>query len=137
MNKEEIEKAKEKLKKFCDYENNLVLMDNILYEYQDAIETLLQYIDQLEFQLQAKEKVHEYDVNMIDEVKGKSVKLYNKIDKLNKIIDEMAKEINKTTSEKYKIKHICEKGKCKNEECYEDDWTECIKQYFEEKVEGR
>ena len=48
LSKKEIEKAKERLKKFCDYEDNLVLMDNVLYEYQESIETLLQYIDQLE-----------------------------------------------------------------------------------------
>ena len=45
LNKEEIEKAKEKLKKFCDYEDNLVLMDNVLYEYQEAIETVLQTLN--------------------------------------------------------------------------------------------
>ena len=31
LSKEEKAKAKEKLKKFCDYENNLVLTDNILF----------------------------------------------------------------------------------------------------------
>ncbi|MGN1298120.1 MAG: hypothetical protein ACI4VH_06900 [Clostridia bacterium] len=58
------------------------------------------------------------------------------LEKKDKIIDKMAEEINKTTSEKYKIKHICEKGKCIYEECHEDDWNECIKQYFERKVEN-
>ena len=54
----------------------------------------------------------------------------------DKMIEEMSKEINKTTSEKYKIKHICEKGKCRNEECHEDDWNECIKEYFRNEVEN-
>ncbi len=48
LNKREIKKAKEKLNKFCKYEDNLFLQDEVLYEYQDAIEILLQYIDQLE-----------------------------------------------------------------------------------------
>ena len=58
------------------------------------------------------------------------------LEKKDKQIDEMAKEINKITSEKYKIKHICEKGKCVYEECHEDDCNDCIKQYFERKVEN-
>lgn len=56
--------------------------------------------------------------------------------KKDKIINEMTKEINKIASEKYKIKHICEAGKCEYEECHEDNWNECIRRYFEKKVEG-
>ena len=192
MNKEEIEKAKEWLnwmkKKdlFTPYISNIIQYINQLEEIKgmkEAIElagmdikSLLNFkyenkrlknkIDQLEFQIQAKEKENKYDVNMIDEVKGEAVKLYKKIrqleqenkqlkisyklmeneamkdglkerQKLNKIIDEMAKAYMKVTSEKYRIKHICEKGKCQNEECHEDDWTECIKQYFEKKAEEK
>ena len=91
MNKEEIEKAKERIQKSL---NDILFKTLYSQEENDEDEkTLLQYIEQLEFQLQTKEKVHEYDVNMIDEVKGESVKLYNKIDKLNKMIDEMAEQL--------------------------------------------
>ena len=48
LSKEEIEEAKEELNKFCEYDDNLFLQDEILYEYQDAIEILLLYIEQLE-----------------------------------------------------------------------------------------
>ena len=57
--------------------------------------------------------------------------------KQNKIIDEMAKAYMKVTSEKYRIKNICEKGKCQNEECHEDDWTKCIKNILKRKVEKK
>ena len=91
MNKKEIEKAKERIQKSL---NDILFKTLYSQEENDEDEkTLLQYIEQLEFQLQTKEKVHEYDVNMIDEVKGESVKLYNKIDKLNKMIDEMAEQL--------------------------------------------
>ncbi len=53
ISKEEIEKAKKHLKKFCEYDDNLFLQDEILYEYQDDIETLLQYLDQLELENKA------------------------------------------------------------------------------------
>ena len=57
MSKEEIEKAKEQLNKFCNYDDNLFLQDEILYEYQDSIETLLQYINQLEQENSKKDKI--------------------------------------------------------------------------------
>ena len=38
----ELEEAIEYLKKFCEYDDNLFLQDEKLYEYQDAIETVLQ-----------------------------------------------------------------------------------------------
>ena len=86
FSKEEIEKAKKKLE-LMEYKYTLTNNDD------KAIEILLQYIDRLEFQIQGKEKEHAYDLNMIDEVKGEAVKLYNKIDKLKKIIDEMSKQL--------------------------------------------
>lgn len=36
-----IEDAIKKLKKFCDYEDSVVLIDNALIEIQDAIEIVL------------------------------------------------------------------------------------------------
>ena len=116
LNEEEIEKAKGWLSAL-----------DIKSEFEAILkETLLQYIDQLELEVRATEKVHEYDIKMIDEVKGEAVKLYKKIDKQNKIIDEMAMEI-KETNDWYNdycgSKTQCA-GECEN----------CIKQYFEKKV---
>lgn len=50
------------------------------------------------------------------------------------IIDLMAEFIKNNMSEKKLIKEICLKGKCNNEECHEDDWKECTKQYFKQKA---
>ena len=41
----ELEEAIEDLKKFCEYDDNLFLQDEKLYEYQDAIETVLQTLN--------------------------------------------------------------------------------------------
>ena len=102
LNKEEIEKAKGWLSAL-----------DISSEFEaSSKEIILQYIVQLENQIKAQEMEHKYDVNIIDEVKGESVKLYKEIRQLEQ-----------------------ENRKCKNEECHEDDWTECIKQYFEKKGE--
>ena len=45
-------------------------------------EKIFEYIEQLENEIQALKQVHEYDVKMIDEVKGNAVKLYKEIDEL-------------------------------------------------------
>lgn len=68
-----------------------------------AIENLLQYIKQLEnkakeleFQDNANKTVHDYDVNMIDKVKGENVEQYKKIMELeNKV-----KELEEVTQER-------------------------------------
>ncbi len=91
-------------------------MDNVLYEYQDAIETLLQYIDYLEFQIQSLEQVHNYDIKMIDEAKGEAVKQW-------KIIDEMAEM-------------ICRLDVVNNYKLFNKDIKK-VKQYFEKKVEEK
>ncbi len=41
----ELEKSKEILNKFCEYENSVVLVDSALEKYQKAIETVLQALD--------------------------------------------------------------------------------------------
>ena len=61
---------------------------------------------------------------------------YNEeLQKKDKQIDLMAKFIENNMSEKKIINEICIKSKCNNEECHEDDLKDCIKQYFERKVE--
>ena len=131
ISKEEIEKAKETSNSYIRAIDTFGTIDykciNNLYT---PIKTFLQYIDQLELEVRATEKVHEYDVKMIDEVKGEAVKLYKKIDKLNKIIDEMAKYI--ATDEKEFSTKICDdmSAKCETD----TDCKLCIKQYFEKKV---
>lgn len=40
-----LEEAKNGLKRFCEYENSIVLTDKVLYEVQEMIETVLQELD--------------------------------------------------------------------------------------------
>ena len=115
MSKEEIEKAKGWLS---------ALDVNSEFEASSK-EILLQYIEVLENKIHAKERVHEYDMDMIDEVKGRAVKLY-------KTIDEMAAYINGTDIDE----DICKK--IKNPPCKKDieaDCINCIAQYFIKEVE--
>ncbi len=140
LSKEEIEKAKKHLKKFCEYDDNLFLQDEILYEYQDDIETLLQYIDQLEQEnKQYKEFITEAngkdikDITATEYMKIKQEgyiqgrieeqdKLIKCINKQNKIIDEMVNLLGSLKlSKDIQGYEIMEK----------EDW----KQYFEKKVE--
>lgn len=65
------------------------VINELLEKYKEDPESL--YVDQcralldyFEYIVQCKEKEHEYDVKMIDEVKGKAVELYKEIDKLKK-----------------------------------------------------
>ena len=125
MSEKEIEKAKEELKELYRLLNPKPSIST------NAIKTILQYIEELENKIEAKEMEHEYDIKMIDEVKGEAVKLYKEIDKLNKIIDEMADIINNCDIDysdicKYRIVQRCEKAP---EGC-----KECVKKYFEKKV---
>ena len=125
MNKEEIEKAKEIAQNYIK-DTPILPYDCLMNIERKSAETLLQYIEQLEFQIQAKEKEHKYDVNMIDEVKGEAVKLYKEIDKQNIIIDEMAKQ----------LAGIAIWNNEKEEPLILIDKEE-VKQYFEKKVEEK
>ena len=77
ISKEEIEKAKETMKHWVEYEKQNKDKINKADELIEIQETLLQYINQLE----------------------------QENSKLNKMIDEMAKAYMKDTSEKYRIKN--------------------------------
>lgn len=122
LNKEKIEKAKEITQNYIK-DTPILPYDCLMNIERKSAETLLQYIEQLENKVQAQEMEHKYDVNMIDEVKGEAVKLYKKINKLNKIIDEMAKQLSELTIlDIKKAKYITLGDK------------EEVKQYFEKKV---
>lgn len=84
----EIEKAKE----------NLSFMnegDYITKEMSDSARVLEEYIKQLEFNVEAAEKEHKYDMDMIDKAKGEVVRLHKERDKLKEEL-----EIRKMKSEK-------------------------------------
>lgn len=83
MNKEEIEELK-----------RLLFQDRLT---QNGKRKLVQYLEQLEFNVKANEKKHEYDVEMIDNVKGEAVKLYKEINRLNAILDKVTDLIKNET----------------------------------------
>lgn len=104
--------------------------------YYNAIEILLKLIEKQNKEIEHLKNLNEHQSKDMTKAVNYTFELNKEIEIKDKMIEEMAKEINKTTSEKYKIKHICEKGKCRNEECHEDDWNECIKEYFRNEVKN-
>ncbi len=110
LSKEEIKKAKKKLE-LMEYKYTLTDNDD------KAIETLLQYIDQLEQENNKLNKIN-------DEMVGSFYKLYQKIPGTMHKFFENGKP--------------CEYGYDKEtNECKEINCKPCIKQYFEKKVEEK
>ncbi len=127
MSKEEIEKIKEGLRKmlFNTMEaNECGLSNNDFKEDIEILKGAIQYMEQLEFKVEAREMEHNYAVNMIDEIKGEAVKLYKEIRKQNEIIDKIAEQLAGLTI--WNIE--------KDEPLILGDKVE-VKQYFEKKVE--
>ena len=127
MSKEEIEKIKEGLRKmlFNTMEaNDCGLSNNDFKEDIEILKGAIQYMEQLEFKVEAREMEHNYAVNMIDEIKGEAVKLYKEIRKQNEIIDKIAEQLAGLTI--WNIE--------KDEPLILGDKVE-VKQYFEKKVE--
>ena len=151
LSKEEIEKANRICKRRI---NELKLNYAITNEDLKAIETLLQYIDQLEQEnKQYKEFITEAngkdikDITATEYMKIKQEgyiqgrieeqdKLIKCINKLNKMIDEMAEQLvckDITDKDCFIPREYSDIDDCvKKSSC-----TECIKQYFEKKVEGK
>lgn len=83
----------------------------------ESLKIALNIIQKQEFEISALNQVHNYDVKMIDEVKGEAVKLYKELEKKDKIIDLMLGRI-----DPFRLP-------------IEEKTTESAKQYFEKKVE--
>ena len=105
MNKEEIEKAKEKLNKYADKVNrNKRILEGSEIQTSEAINTLLQYIDQLEEIKGMKEAIElaGMDIKSLLNFKYENKKLKNKIDQLEQenktlkqcLIDNNTKDVN-------------------------------------------
>ena len=112
LNKEEIEKAKENVK------NSYVMatkhcLDDENKQLKESIETLLQYIDQLELEKDTLRFIQWCDTDRINQLEQEN-------NKQNKIIDEMAKV-------------ICMLDTFDNYDTWNNDISE-VKQYFEKKV---
>ena len=135
LNKEEIEKAKEELNNYIIIINKTKdteyewhgYYNNELHELKRDIETLLQYIDQLEKENKALKKGQTSLMFSRKKWKGRYYKLRKMFNKQSKIIDEMANFILDADYEKNKNSNKDYYIRCKEE----------VKQYFEKKVEGK
>ena len=73
----ELEESIKTLQKFCEYDDNLFLQDEKLYEYQDAIETVLQALKQtqknyelaIKQNITYKQNIHDLKYNSIPKKK--------------------------------------------------------------------
>ena len=125
LSKEEIEKAKKECIIFIrsirtdlrdeESEDNFILAD--------ALETLLQYIQELE----ESNKNLDHENNRLEKIEFER-------DIANKVIDEMAKEINAKVLTKEQWCPLLSK----ENGCYEDNTClKCLKRYFEKKVKEK
>ena len=98
-------------------------------ELNIAIETVLSMLKQQELEISLLKQTHDYDVEMIDEVKGKAVELYNRIQEKEKLINALVDYIAKEDIDELVCKHI----KCvDNEE--ETNCSEGVKKVLERKI---
>ena len=134
LSKEEIEKAKKKVKLLSIGDFVTWFTTDRIVEMGIAIKTLLQYIQELE--VSNKE---------LDKENNRLEKIELERDKANKMIDEMANSFFKlyqkipgTMHKFFENGKPCEYGYDKeNNECKEINCKSCIKQYFEKKVEEK
>ena len=107
---------------------SVLIYKNTIPKLSQAIDTVLSLIKEQQIYIK---KYNDTTEEMNRDIR----KLISEIQKKDKQIDLMAKFIENNMSEKKIINEICIKSKCNNEECHEDDLKDCIKQYFERKVE--
>ena len=142
MSKEEIEKAKKKLNKPKKYDLIEIIrifkrngIENYCVADNKTIQILLQYISQLEQENKALKKGQTSLMSSRKKWKDRYYKEKGKFNKLNKINNEMAKEINKAYFDEEDFWLWFEKDII-NETSNLPERIIKIKQYFEEKVEG-
>lgn len=95
-----------------------LLHRNYQFATEQAIETVLNLIEKQKAEIEKKdleivslEKTHNYDVKMIDEVKGEAVKLYKEIEILKrdfKIVDHECSRLEQEDIKKDKIINLME-----------------------------
>ena len=97
--------------------------------YISDLKNILSVLKQQELEISSLKQTHNYDVEMIDEVKGKAVELYNRIKEQEKLINTLVDYIAKEDIDELVCKHI----RCvDNEE--ETNCRECVKKFFESKM---
>lgn len=83
----ELEKSKEILNKFCEYEDSVVLIDNALIEIQEAIEAVLQALENSI----PKEKV-ETEIKELDNMKVEGEAFTTAVNFAKKTLQELLEE---------------------------------------------
>ena len=114
---------------------------NMLKERDKKIEKLRNnnkdLLRKLRNRVKEVKKLQRKDYKSIVTKQGKTLEeRAEQLKKKDKIIDLMAEFIKDNTLNNILIENVCLKLKCNNEECHEDDWNKCIKQYFERKVDN-
>lgn len=90
MSEEEIKDIKELIERkifLAEVSGGLTYSDNKFIDLWNYTIDLKEENSQLKRENEALKQTHEYDVNMIDEVKGESVKLYQRIEKAIEYIE--------------------------------------------------
>lgn len=133
MTKEQaIERLKSKIdndKEYLEQCNPFSELVNEVRLDNKSIETVLSMLKQQELEISLLKQTHNYDVKMIDEVKGKAVELYNRIKEKEKLINALVDYITEEDIDELVCKHI----RCvDNEE--ESNCRECVKKFFESKI---
>ena len=135
MSKEEIEKAKQ------DIKNSYVMstkhcLDNENKQLKQSIETLLQYINQLEQENVALKKGQNSLMASRKKWRYRYYKEKRKSNQQSKIIDEMGEylAIIRDCPNEDKGSNLDCENRCSNDDSL---YVECWKQYFEKKVEGK
>ena len=141
MTKEQ-EEAIKTMKHWIDYEKNNRDKINKADELINMQETVLSMLKEISADSAEKDKIIAGKSAEIEKLKRdfkivdqECSRLERKEAKQDKIIDLMAEFIENNTLKDVLIENVCLTLKCKNEECHEDNWKDCIKQYFERRVE--
>lgn len=69
-----------------EYQKSIYILENLIEKQQNKIKQQADLLRQQNFIIECDEKTHDYDVKIIDEVKGRAVKYYD-------VIEDMAKEL--------------------------------------------
>ena len=139
ISKEEIEKARSNLLRGNDIESACLIMEEIIWNglvitggrvniEKIAMRQILNFVQEY------KDKGYIDIIREKVQTKEKNKELEQKNNKQNKIIDEMAKEINaKVLTKEQWCPLLSKEGGCHaNDTC-----LQCLKQYFEKKVEKK
>lgn len=100
----------------------------------DERDELRETVERQNLEIISQKQVHDYDVKMIDDVKGNAVKLYKELEEKDKIINAMAKYIGKIDDETFCDEDKYERDVEDNVIGCDEDCQECVIKYFEKQI---